>query len=124
MRMSRRNAEGIGNLLFLLIIGILYLIKSISNGDTYALKQTFVFLLNIGLIFSPVIVIFAFRRAKIRTQILNLANNELETTVSDFLKLHGSSFKKRGEFYNAGKMDFPGVYILHNKTKNKYYVGQ
>lgn len=54
-----------------------------------------------------------------------LASNNLEMTPEEFMafrstKLHDNRYEA---YYALGK-NFTGIYILHNKTKNKYYVGQ
>lgn len=51
------------------------------------------------------------KRRRIR-KIKNLANQEAELTPKEFFSL-----RKEGK-------NFPGVYVLHNKTKNLCYVGQ
>jgi hypothetical protein len=45
-------------------------------------------------------------------------------TPEEFLKMRKTSFGGRGRPSFALTQNFAGVYILHNKTKNMYYVGQ
>ncbi len=60
---------------------------------------------------------------EIKDKIKALSNNTTEITPSDFFLLRNSSLGRRNK--NASvDMDFTGVYILFNQTKNKYYVGQ
>ena len=60
---------------------------------------------------------------KIRNEIGQLSNDAMEITPSEFFNL-----RRRANSYRAIKSDptynFTGVYILFNKTKNMYYVGQ
>lgn len=70
-------------------------------------------------------VIFSLYKAgKIRKQIRGLANNALEMQPKEFMEMRNYSFGGRGRKSYARTMNFAGVYILHNKTKNLYYVGQ
>ena len=59
----------------------------------------------------------------LRQKILNLVNNNTEVTPEEFFELRnakvGKSKNIEGKLYN-----FPGVYVIHNQTKNMYYVGQ
>lgn len=64
------------------------------------------------------------QKAKIREQIQGLANNTLEMTVEEFFEMRKKSFGGRGRPSYALTQNFMGVYILYNKTKNMYYVGQ
>lgn len=64
------------------------------------------------------------QKAKIREQIQGLANNTLEMTVEEFFEMRKKSFGGRGCPSYALTQNFMGVYILYNKTKNMYYVGQ
>lgn len=60
---------------------------------------------------------------KIRDEIGQLSNDAVEITPSDFFNL-----RRQANSYRTFKSDptynFSGVYILFNKTKNMYYVGQ
>lgn len=59
----------------------------------------------------------------LRQKILNLVNNNTEVTPEEFFELRNAKIGKskniEGKRYN-----FPGVYVIHNQTKNMYYVGQ
>ena len=61
------------------------------------------------------------RRSEISSQVQNLANNAIEMTPEQFMRMRNTRMG-RGKY--ALTMNYPGVYILHNKTKNLYYVGQ
>jgi hypothetical protein len=64
------------------------------------------------------------KRKRLHTQIKALANNTLEITPNEFFKIRNFSFGGRGHKHFSTQYRFPGVYILLNKTKNMYYVGQ
>ena len=83
-----------------------------------------------GLIFFYVILIIAiigytiYKKEKINQQIDDLANNVLEMTPEEFMKMRATSFGGRGRPSYALTKNFAGVYILFNQSKNMYYVGQ
>lgn len=64
------------------------------------------------------------KQQKIREQMCGLANNSLEMTPAEFFEMRSYSVGGRGKKSYARTMNFAGVYILHNKTKDLYYVGQ
>jgi|SRR5690625_583194 len=64
------------------------------------------------------------QQKKIRDQIRGLANNTLEMTPEEYFKMRSKSFGGRGRPKYSNNYNFPGVYILHNKSKDQYYVGQ
>ena len=81
------------------------------------------------IIFTVVLIVIILRitekqKAKIREQIEGLANNTLEMSPQEFIEMRTKSFGGRGHPSYALTMNFAGVYILFNKTKNLYYVGQ
>ena len=45
-------------------------------------------------------------------------------TPEEFMKMRSASFGGRGRRSYALTRNFAGVYILYNKSKNMYYVGQ
>lgn len=59
----------------------------------------------------------------LRQKIFKLVNNNTEVTPEEFFELRKAKVGKNksieGKLYN-----FPGVYVIHNQTKNMYYVGQ
>lgn len=77
--------------------------------------------------FSVIIIAIAcrvYKKRKINKQIDGLAKNVLEMTPEEFMKMRKTSFGGRGRPSYALTKNFAGVYILFNKTKNMYYVGQ
>ena len=69
-------------------------------------------------------VYIVWKKKKINQQIDDLANNVLEMTPEEFMKMRVTSFGGRGRPSYALTKNFAGVYILFNKSKNMYYVGQ
>ena len=52
-----------------------------------------------------------------------LINNTTTVTPEEFFELRNSKVKRSNSI--AGKVyNFPGVYVIHNQTKDMYYVGQ
>lgn len=75
-------------------------------------------ILFIFIIFSYII----YRYAKIQ-KIKDLASGSIEISVKEFFNLRKlKCFNKKNIYMNNSS--FSGVYILLNKTKNMYYVGQ
>lgn len=64
------------------------------------------------------------KKAEIRQKIEGLANNEIEMTPKEFFKMRNKSFGGQGRPKYSLTHDFEGVYIIYNKTKKMYYVGQ
>lgn len=64
------------------------------------------------------------QQKKIREQIFELANNTLELTPEEFFKMRNKSFSGRGKALHSNNYNFAGVYILYNRSKDLYYVGQ
>jgi hypothetical protein len=93
-----------------------------NEGD----YMDFLYLLSFILIVF-IILIFLFQarqQKKIREQIFELANNTLELTPKEFLEIRNKSFGGKGRALYSNNYNFAGVYILHNKSKDLYYVGQ
>ncbi|MFJ7765761.1 GIY-YIG nuclease family protein [Bacillus toyonensis] len=79
----------------------------------------------IVIVFIILMFIFQVRQQKkIREQIFGLANNTLELTTKEFLEMRNKSFGGKGRALYSNNYNFAGVYILHNKSKDLYYVGQ
>ncbi|MDA2302627.1 GIY-YIG nuclease family protein [Bacillus cereus] len=79
----------------------------------------------IAIVFIILMFIFQVRQQKkIREQIFGLANNTLELTTKEFLEMRNKSFGGKGRALYSNNYNFAGVYILHNKSKYLYYVGQ
>ncbi len=66
----------------------------------------------------------SYQKKKIAAQIKSLADNVLEMTPTEFFTMRNTTFGGRGSPKEALKHDFIGVYIIFNKSKNLYYVGQ
>lgn len=64
------------------------------------------------------------KKRKIRELILGLANNTIELTPEEFMEMRNKKFGGRGKPLYSNNYNFSGVYILHNESKNLYYVGQ
>lgn len=82
----------------------------------------FISLIIIGIVLF-IVLMDGGKKAEIDKKIEELANNTLEMTPEEFLKMRSASFNKHSSSY-ASKKNFAGVYILFNKTKGIYYVGQ
>lgn len=67
------------------------------------------------------LIVLLIRRSEISSQVRKLSNNAIEMTPEQFMRMRNARIGK-GKY--ALTMNYPGVYILHNKTKNLYYVGQ
>lgn len=64
------------------------------------------------------------KKRKIRNKIRELANNTTEITPKEFFKIRNKSFGGKGNPLYSNNYNFTGVYILHNQSKDLYYVGQ
>ena len=60
---------------------------------------------------------------RLRRKVKALASDAAEITPERFFKLRSMSDGKSRRFLSS-KYNFAGVYILFNKTRNMYYVGQ
>ena len=69
-------------------------------------------------------VFIAIKKGIINKKVEKLAEGVSEMTPQEFFKMRNYSFGGRGRHKYALSKNFAGVYILYNKTKNKYYVGQ
>lgn len=92
------------------------------NRQSHAIN-TISTILFYALIIISIVAVAAvlIRRSRISSQVLNLANNAIEMTPEQFMRMRNMTI---GRKKYALTMNYPGVYILHNKTKNLYYVGQ
>ena len=73
-------------------------------------------------LFVAAIVFIIIRKKHIDDQVRELSQNALELTPEQFMRLRSASLGGRKRY--ALKLNYAGVYIIHNKTKNLYYVGQ
>lgn len=63
-------------------------------------------------------------RSRPKRRIRSLARRVKAITPEEFFKLKSSKSKKKGKSSYSADHNFSGVYILYNKSKHKYYVGQ
>lgn len=70
------------------------------------------------------LIINLIKKHRINNQMKGLANNSKEMTPQRFIRMRNKSFGGQGNPLYAKTLTFSGVYILYNKTKRKYYVGQ
>lgn len=85
-----------------------------------------VYLLVTALVAIPLIISYI-REAEyqkyITEKIHALINNNTTVTPEEFFELRNSKVKRSNSI--AGKVyNLPGVYVIHNQTKDMYYVGQ
>ena len=71
-----------------------------------------------------VVAYIVIKKQEIDDKIEGLANNTIEMTPEEFMEMRNTSFGGRGRKSYALTQNFAGVYILYNKTKDMYYVGQ
>lgn len=80
------------------------------------------------LIVSAIIIAAARRKYKKKTElkrkIKGLAENTLEVSPEEFIEMRKKWLEGKRLSPETQALNFVGVYILYNKTKNKYYVGQ
>ena len=89
--------------------------------------MSLIFILTIVMAIAMVVAVFVWmyrQEAKIKEQITSLANNTLELTPEEFFEMRNFSLGGRGRAKVSNQYNFAGVYILLNKSKNMYYVGQ
>ena len=94
----------------------------IFRGD-FSMNVKILILLYVLIIFL-VILSFIVRTINIKRKIRGLADNVLEITPAEFFKIRNTCSGCRGRQYISTNYDFTGVYIIHNHTKDMYYVGQ
>ncbi len=74
------------------------------------------------IIISALKIIFKIRkRRKIKRLIFKLALAAPNMTPAEFFKMRNQKLK---ETKTMSEFEFPGVYVIYNRTRNKYYVGQ
>lgn len=64
------------------------------------------------------------KEKKLKETIHDLVNNSVALTTEEFLMVRNKSFGGRGNPLYSKHYTYEGVYILYNKTKSLYYVGQ
>jgi len=75
-------------------------------------------LLSLVVVLGLVGFVVTHRRRSVRRRIRALASGRVEMTPEAFLAA------RRASFGSVGEKEFAGVYVLHNSTRDKYYVGQ
>ncbi|MBE6129075.1 MAG: GIY-YIG nuclease family protein [Erysipelotrichaceae bacterium] len=89
------------------------------NQSDFAYDIRFFFLaLAIGLLLY---FLFPGKDRRSIQKIRKLARQQLEVTPEEFFTIRSD---REGKEYISKGFDFEGVYIIHNKTRRKYYVGQ
>ncbi len=62
-------------------------------------------------------------RRDVKHRVRELGRNAVEMSPEAFFRLRSES-EDGGRAFTSAKYDYAGVYILYNKTRNMYYVGQ
>ncbi len=66
-------------------------------------------------------LLFPSKERRAAKRIRRLSDNALQLTPMEFFELRE---EKEGQQFLSKEMSYAGVYILYNRTKRKYYVGQ
>lgn len=92
--------------------------------NVYSLLAYLVLLLVMLRVVRPIYPIVT--QLTIRYRIRRLAKNSLVLTPKQFFKLRNQliGVKSTERNHHSTSYQFAGVYILHNQSKNMYYVGQ
>lgn len=61
------------------------------------------------------------QESKVRNRIRSLSSGSAEISADEFLRIYSM---KSGRSNRLNLSDFTGIYIIHNLTNGKYYVGQ
>ena len=80
-----------------------------------------------GLIFIIMFAIVLIRiviSAETKGRIRDLKGNSLEVTPEEFFRLRNKKKAFNNRKNISTDMDFAGIYIIYNKTRNMYYIGQ
>lgn len=64
----------------------------------------------------------AILKQQVRQQIMRLSEGHIALTPEKFFAIRNRTFESNKKYANL--FNFSGIYILHNRTKNQYYVGQ
>lgn len=62
------------------------------------------------------------QQKKIKQKVKKLSKTKVELSPTEFMALRAQTFG--GDSKRHNKLNFEGVYVLFNSTRNKYYVGQ
>lgn len=75
-----------------------------------------------GFVMTPIIVYFIVKNRKIKQKIYDLSNGFAEISPQEFFEIKKTVRFESKNIYSHH--NFEGVYILYNKDKDMYYVGQ
>lgn len=89
----------------------------------YLLIVGFCFFLSIVIYAAAKIIARRRKEKRIIKKILSLSENAKEITVDEFFSLRNARSSLNNVFFSSNH-SFSGVYVLHNITKDIYYVGQ
>ncbi len=105
-----------------IINSFLFFMINWINSLLYSPERTIkaIIYISIAIIVLPLLV-KSIRLACVKKKIYRLANNALQVTPQEFMRIRTA---KDGRRYVSNGYEFPGVYILLNRTKNMSYVGQ
>lgn len=79
-------------------------------------------MLALAIILTTLKIIFKIRKKrKIKRMIFRLALQAPNMTPAEFFKLRNQKLK---ETKTMSEFEFAGVYVIYNRSRNKYYVGQ
>ena len=84
--------------------------------------QTYILIFIFSLLYIAIWIIKRIRKHKNRKNIKKLAKKVKEMTPENFFKLRNHKIDGGVQYSTAH--NFSGVYILYNKTKRMYYIGQ
>ena len=91
--------------------------------DLFSIEVFIIFLLSIVLATATTLFSFIYKNS-IDHQISLHSNASIEITPEEFMNMRKISFGGKGVPSYMSQHSFTGVYILYNKSKNMYYVGQ
>lgn len=81
-------------------------------------------LLTFFILFAPtVITVLYCQKRYIKRRITKLATGKLKTTPKQLIKLYNAQLIGHNHTRYARQFDFSGVYVVHNTTRDMYFVG-
>lgn len=101
---------------------ILFSVLNCIDTLLYSPERTIkaVIYISVAIVVIPLLV-KSVRVAYAKKRIHKLANSAIQVTPQEFMRIRTT---RDGRRYVSSDYDFPGVYILLNRTKNMSYVGQ
>lgn len=94
-------------------------LEKILNQNILGIQVKWVLLFAIFFLFLYIRI--QTKRRRVIKKLKKLTKGKLELTPDEFFKMRNERVSYK---YVSSSYRFPGVYILHNKTKKMYYVGQ